>query len=58
MIRYPQDALWDEVTYLAYHLHWDLDTILDLTHEDRTRLVKSVAGLNERAWEGLRSRAS
>ncbi len=25
MRLYPEQALWDEVTYLAYHLHWDLD---------------------------------
>jgi hypothetical protein len=55
-MRYPQDALWDEIAYLAYHLHWDLDTLLDLEHADRTRLVRMVASLNERAWEGLSQR--
>jgi hypothetical protein len=53
MVRYPTDALWDEVTYLAYHLHWDLDRLLDLEHSDRTRLVHSVASLNARAWEAV-----
>jgi hypothetical protein len=46
--------LWDELTYLAYHLHWDLGTLLDLQHEDRRRLVAGVATLNERALEQLR----
>ena len=53
MVRYPTDAVWDEVTYLAYHLHWDLDRLLDLEHSDRTRLVHSVASLNARAWEAV-----
>ena len=22
MLRYPTDALWQEIAYLAYHLHW------------------------------------
>ena len=55
-MRYPQDALWDEIAYLAYHLDWDLDTLLDLEHADRTRMVRMVASLNERAWEGLNQR--
>jgi hypothetical protein len=53
--RYPTDALWDEIAYLAYHLHWDLDTLLDLEHADRVRLVQAVADLNRRAWEEVRS---
>jgi hypothetical protein len=53
--RYPTDALWDEIAYLAYHLHWDLDTLLDLEHADRVRLVEAVADLNRRAWEEVRS---
>jgi len=51
---YPEQAPWDEITYLAYHLHWDLDTLLDLQHNDRARLIRSVAQLNERAWEVVR----
>ncbi|MGE3619579.1 MAG: DUF6760 family protein [Acidimicrobiia bacterium] len=57
MIRYPTDALWQELAYLAYHLHWDLDTLLDLEHADRGRLVRHVSSLNERAWESVRGSA-
>lgn len=32
-------VLWDEVSYLAYHLHWQLDAVLDLEHADRRRIV-------------------
>jgi hypothetical protein len=53
MRLYPEDALWDEITYLAYHLHWDLDRLLDLVHADRARLIRSVADLNDRAWEAI-----
>ena len=54
MKQYPTDALWQEVVYLAYHLHWDLDDILDLEHGDRARMVRGVAALNARAWEEAR----
>jgi hypothetical protein len=56
MTRYPTDALWQEIVYLAYHLHWDLDALLDLEHADRARMVRGVAALNARSWEELRRR--
>jgi len=57
MIRYPTEALWQEVAYLAYHLHWDLDELLDLEHADRARLIRAVSSLNARAWEAIRTNA-
>jgi hypothetical protein len=54
-VRYPPEELWSEIAYLAYHLHWEFDTLLDLEHGDRIRLIREVAGLNERAWEGVRN---
>jgi hypothetical protein len=57
MIRYPTEALWQEVAYLAYHLHWDFDELLDLEHADRARLIRAVSSLNARAWEAIRTNA-
>lgn len=54
MKHYPIDVLWQEVIYLAYHLHWDLDELLNLEHHDRVRLVQGVVALNARAWEEVR----
>jgi hypothetical protein len=48
------DDLWQEMTYLAYHLHWDFDRLLDLEHTDRIRMVEEVAALNRRVWEEIR----
>ncbi|MFT4616357.1 MAG: hypothetical protein ACI89G_000400 [Minisyncoccia bacterium] len=53
MRLYPEQALWNEIAYLAYHLHWDMDGLLDLEHPDRARLVQLVADMNDRAWESL-----
>jgi hypothetical protein len=53
MIRYPVRTLWDEVAYLAYHLHWSLDDLLDLEHGDRVVLLDAVARMNDRAWGAL-----
>lgn len=57
MLRYPTEVIWQEITYLAYHLHWDLDTLLELEHADRVRLVRAVAALNARAWDEVRANA-
>ena len=54
MLRYPVEVRWQEIAYLAYHLHWPMDDLLDLEHMDRVRMVRAVAGLNERAWEVVR----
>ena len=56
-MRYPTDALWQEIAYLAYHLHWPLDDLLDLEHMDRVRMVCAVVSLNERAWQAVRDYA-
>ena len=53
----PEEDLWDEIAYLAYHLHWDLDALLDLEHADRARMVDAVAQLNERAWDAVHEHA-
>ena len=53
MKLYPEDSLWSEISYLAYHLHWDLDALLDLEHADRARLIEHVAEMNQRAWDAL-----
>ena len=42
MLRYPVEVLWQEIAYLAYHLHWPMDDLLDLEHMDRVRMVRAV----------------
>lgn len=33
------DLLWEEVGALAFYLHWPLETLLDLPHQLRGRLL-------------------
>ena len=47
----PEDLL-GETARLAYHLHWPLDSILDLEHHDRHRFLReadAIAGVPEHA---------
>ena len=45
MRRPSPDELLSETARLAYHLHWPLDTILDLEHRDRRRFLGEAEGL-------------
>jgi len=50
-VTYAADRLYEEVAYVAYHLHWSLDEILDLEHPVRHRFVQEVARINRRISE-------
>ena len=39
MMRPSPEQLLGEAARLAYHLHWPLDTILDMEHRDRRHFL-------------------
>jgi hypothetical protein len=45
MTRPSREDLLAETASLAYHLHWPLDTILDLEHPDRRRFLAEAQAL-------------
>jgi hypothetical protein len=42
MTRPSPQELFAEAAELAYHLHWPLDSILDLEHADRRVFLEEV----------------
>lgn len=44
----PTDRLWEEIVYIAYYLHWSFDTILDLDHTSRARVIDEIGKINNR----------
>lgn len=52
MMRPSPQELLAETAWLAYHLHWPLDTILDLEHGDRLRFVEEVDEIRGRVGSG------
>ena len=40
--RPPPEKTRGEPARLAFHLHWPLDTILDLEHHDRRRFLREA----------------
>ena len=49
MKGYPLDALHEEIAFLAYYLHWDRDTLLELEHRERRRWCEEVSRINREA---------
>ena len=47
-MTYATDRLHEEVAYVAYHFHWELDALLDLEHADRRRYVEEIGRINTR----------
>jgi hypothetical protein len=46
MIAYPQDRLYQEMAYIAYHFHWPSEEILQMEHSERQRWVDEIASIN------------
>jgi hypothetical protein len=42
------DRLWEEIVYIAYYLHWSFDSILDLDHASRVRVIDEIGKINAR----------
>ena len=51
-MTYAADRLYEEVAYVAYYFHWDMDRILDLEHPERRRFVDEIGRINRRISEG------
>ncbi|MFD9690735.1 DUF6760 family protein [Kitasatospora sp. NPDC059146] len=51
-MTYAPARLYEEIAYIAYHLHWSREDLLDLTHYERGQWVREVARLNSRISEG------
>ena len=45
---YPEPRLYEEMAYLAYHLHWPYDQLHNLDHAERLRWVEEVSRINQR----------
>ncbi|MDT5010225.1 MAG: hypothetical protein QOH57_1842 [Mycobacterium sp.] len=45
-MTYGAERLHEEVSYIAYHLHWPLEDLLNLEHTDRRRYVQLIQRLN------------
>jgi hypothetical protein len=49
---YPIKTLNEEVSFIAYHFHWDRDKILDMTHKERREWAKEISKINDKINKG------
>ena len=52
-VAYPLAQVRSEVAYIAYHFHWDIQTILDLPHRERVEWVGQISALNKKILESM-----
>lgn len=45
---YPQERLYQEMTFLSYYLHWSRDQVMQLDHLERRRWCKEVSEVNQK----------
>ena len=46
---YPEEVLYEEVSFIAYYFHWDEDKILDLPHWERRRWCDEISKINKKS---------
>lgn len=47
VITYPASRLFEEVTFLAYYLHWSKDELMALPHWERQEWCRRVTAVNK-----------
>lgn len=48
MSGYPIDRLYEELSFLAYYLHWPHGELMGLAHAERLRFCREVSSINGR----------
>jgi hypothetical protein len=48
IVSYPLKNIFKEVAFLAYHFHWDRESLLDMSHKERHAWVREVSAINEK----------
>ena len=45
---YPQEQLYQEMTFLSYDLHWSHREVMALDHLERRRWCREVSAVNQK----------
>ena len=54
-MAYPLPQLRSEVAFIAYHFHWGLDDILNLSHSERVGWVGQISTINQKILDVARA---
>ena len=50
-VAYPREKIRQEAAFIAYHFHWSLLEILELTHRERIAWVGQISNINKKILE-------
>ena len=48
LVLYPQERMYQEMTFLSYYLHWSRDEVMRLNHQERRRWCREVSAVNQK----------
>lgn len=48
MTAYPLDQLYEEMAFIAYHLHWPHADLMNVEHQERRRWCEEISRINRR----------
>lgn len=51
MKGYPESRIYEEVAFIAYHLHWQHDEIMRMEHKDRRKWCEEISRINRKLNE-------
>lgn len=52
-LGYPLNRLYEEVAYIAYHLHWSYNEILNIEHHERQKWCQEISKINRKISEEI-----
>lgn len=48
MRAYPVESLYEEMAFIAHHLHWSHADLMILDHGERRRWCREISAINRR----------
>lgn len=48
MRAYPVASLYEEMAFIAHHLHWSHGDLMQLDHGERRRWCREISAINRR----------
>ena len=48
MRAYPVETLYEEMAFIAHHLHWSHGDLMTLDHGERRRWCRQISAINRR----------
>jgi hypothetical protein len=54
---YPEEHLYEEIAFIAYHFHWSYRELMEMDHRERRRWCEEISKINRRLMEGARKEA-